>query len=89
MDRESVGQFNGSRENALRLHREVDILSMSQLCIDLLATLMRHAVEVPMYCTKGRSGDPHFCEVLNREVSNKTLATAEDDLLKKRTLTAE
>ena len=62
MDRESVGQFKRSRENALRLHREVDILSLSQLCGDSLATLARYAIEVPMYYTKGRSGDPRFCE---------------------------
>ena len=62
MDRESVGRFKGSREKALRLHREVDILSMSQLCVDSLATLARYAVEVPMRSTKGRSGDPRFCE---------------------------
>ena len=63
MDRESVGQFKGSREKALRLHREVDILSMSQLCVDSLATIARYAVEVPMYSTKGRSGDPRFVKV--------------------------
>ena len=63
MHGESVGQLKGSRENALRLHREVDILSKSHwLCVDSLATLARYAIEVPMYYTKGRSGDPRFCE---------------------------
>ena len=62
MDRESVGQFKGSREKALRLHREVDILSMSQLCVDSLATIARYAVEVPMYSTKGQVETRVFVE---------------------------
>jgi len=45
MDGESVGQVKGSQEDVLRLHREVDISSMSQLRIDSLTTLTRYAAE--------------------------------------------
>jgi hypothetical protein len=64
----------GLQKNTLQLHKEVD---MSQLCIDWLAMLTHYAGDVPMYSTKTRSGDLHFC---NCEVSNKILTTVEDEL---------